>query len=75
MKDFRRYNFLQIETYGHGQMRVREEQRILSAVYLSPREEFQNKVQSQDRLKYINIIFGNKPVKFILLLEITDKDM
>lgn len=42
---------------------------------LSPREKFQNKAQSQDRLKYINIIFGNKPVKFILLLEIADKDV
>lgn len=41
---------------------------------LSPREEFQNKVRSQDRLKYTNIVFGNKPVKFILLLEIADKD-
>lgn len=43
--------------------------------YWSLREEFQNKVQSQDRLRYINIIFGNKLVKFSLVLEITDKDV
>lgn len=31
MKDFRRRSFLQMETYGHGQMWVREEQRTLPA--------------------------------------------
>lgn len=41
----------------------------------SPREEIQKKVQSQNRLNYINIVWGNRHVKFILLLEISGEDV